>query len=138
VAFETEEFDDVSRQQFRIGRTVRRVADLTAFDFDRRVLVNERPLFVGSAQDSLPTYWVGSACGAGLDCAASLPDFSFGALPWASVEVNAATRVDIVGVSDARQKTVTSTIFRVRMSCSLSTSVMANSSGSGSDSDCVG
>ena len=52
VAFETEEFDDVARQQFRVGRAVRRMARLAAFGFDRRVLVNERPLFVGVAFDA--------------------------------------------------------------------------------------
>src|SRR5262245_31913705 len=47
VAFETEELDDVPGQQLRIGRTVRRVASLTAFGFKRRVFVDEGPLFIG-------------------------------------------------------------------------------------------
>src|SRR5262249_41021112 len=52
MAFETEELDDVARQQFRVGRAVRRVADLAAFDFDRSVLVNERTLFVSMTFDA--------------------------------------------------------------------------------------
>src|SRR5215475_1729641 len=52
VAFETEEFDDVARQQFRVGRAVRRMACLTAFNLDRGELVNEGPLFVSMAFDA--------------------------------------------------------------------------------------
>jgi hypothetical protein len=42
-----------------------------------------------------------------------------GDLLWASVAVNAVTRVEIAGVSAARQKVITRHIFRVRISCSL-------------------
>jgi hypothetical protein len=38
---------------------------------------------------------------------------------WASEAVNAATRVEIAGVSAARKKVMTKHIFRVRISCSL-------------------
>ena len=46
MAFKTQEPDNVTRQQFRVGRTVRRMADLTAFDLDWRMFVNEGPLFI--------------------------------------------------------------------------------------------
>jgi ABC-type transport system involved in Fe-S cluster assembly fused permease/ATPase subunit len=49
-------------------------------------------------------------------------------LLWASVAVNAATRIEIVGVSAARKKVITRLIFRVRISCSFSASVRVNSS----------
>jgi hypothetical protein len=57
-----------------------------------------------------------------------LSDFSLDDLLWASVEVNAATRVVIAGVSAARKKVITRLIFKVRISCSLSASVQANGS----------
>lgn len=47
VTFQAKEFHLRARQHLRIGRAVRRVAGLTAFLFDRRVFVDERPLFVG-------------------------------------------------------------------------------------------
>src|SRR5262245_5131957 len=47
VAFETEELYGVACQQFRVCRSMRRVACLTAFDFERGVLVNEWTLFIG-------------------------------------------------------------------------------------------
>jgi len=49
VAFDAQEPNQIPRQQFRVGRTVRRVTRLAAFDFDRRVLEDERPLLVGMA-----------------------------------------------------------------------------------------
>jgi hypothetical protein len=52
MIFKAKEFDEVPRQQFRIGRTVRRMANLAAFGLDRRVLKHERSLFVSVAFDT--------------------------------------------------------------------------------------
>lgn len=47
MAFETEEPDLVSLEQFGIGRSVRRMASLASFDLDRRVFIGERSGLVG-------------------------------------------------------------------------------------------
>jgi hypothetical protein len=57
----------------------------------------------------------------------ALPDFSLGVF-WASVAVNAVTRVGIAGANAARKKVITRLIFRVRISSSLFAPVWANGS----------
>ena len=52
VTLDAQEAHQISRQQFRIGRTVRRVAGLAAFNLDRRVFKHERALFVGVTFDA--------------------------------------------------------------------------------------
>ena len=52
VALQTELRDVAARQHLVIGRAVRAVAHCAAFDFGRRVLINERPLLVGVAFDA--------------------------------------------------------------------------------------
>ena len=52
MTLKAKEFDEVSREQFRIGRTVRRMANLAAFGLNRRVLKHERSLFVSVAFDT--------------------------------------------------------------------------------------
>ena len=47
MALDAKEFDQVPRQQFRIGGAMRRVTRLTALRFDRRMLKHEWPLFIG-------------------------------------------------------------------------------------------
>src|SRR5262249_49885926 len=49
-------------------------------------------------------------------------------LLWATVAVNAATRVEIAGVSAAKKNVITRPTFRVRISCSFSASVRVNGS----------
>ena len=53
MALKTEHLDRVANQQFRIGRTVRRMAGLASLDLDRRMLVNEGSLFISVTLDTL-------------------------------------------------------------------------------------
>ena len=52
MTLDAKEFDEVPRQQFRIGGAVRRMTRLAALCFDRRMLEHERPLFIRMALDA--------------------------------------------------------------------------------------
>ena len=52
MTLNAKEFDEVPRQQFRIGGTMRRMTRLAAFRFDRRVLKHEWPLFIRVTLDA--------------------------------------------------------------------------------------
>ena len=52
VAFQTELAHVVALEQLRISGPVRRVADRAAFDLQRRMLEDERPLLVRMALDA--------------------------------------------------------------------------------------
>ena len=49
MAFQTQEADFVAVEQARIGRTVGRMARLTAFDFHRSMLIDKRSGFISMA-----------------------------------------------------------------------------------------
>src|SRR5262249_5623882 len=52
MTLDTKKFDEIPRQQFRIGGAMRRMTRLTAFRFDRRMLKYERTLFIRVAFDT--------------------------------------------------------------------------------------